>query len=285
MEKIQQALERARQERSVALAGTGSGQAGSQQAGTKDEQREATALAATELDMVSTASASPQALRRHRIVAAQSAGLGRKAARAAEAFRMLRAQVLSRLDAIGGRSLAVTSPQEGDGKSIVALNLAITIAKHHERGAVLIDADLRRPSLHTYLGIRPQHDIADYLEGKVGLNECLLRPGMESLAVLLQSRPLRRSSELLASSRMHNLMSEVKRRMPTSIIIVDCPPLLATEDPLVIQQHVDGCLLVAREGVTSKTDLRRAAELVGEERYLGTVLNQAKWQQLPGYYY
>ena len=283
MEKIQQALERARQERSVALAGAGMGQDRAYQARTPGKHDVSTP--SSELDMVATVSASPQALRRHRIVAAQSAGLGRKAARAAEAFRMLRAQILSRLDAIGGRSLAVTSPQERDGKSIVALNLAITIAKHHERGAVLIDADLRRPSLHSYLGIRPPHDIADHLEGQVTLDACLLRPGMESLAVLLQSKPLRRSSELLASSRMQTLMGEVKRRFPTSIIVVDCPPLLATEDPLVIQQHVDGCLLVLREGMTSKTDLRRAAELVGEERYLGTVLNQAKWQQLPGYYY
>ena len=140
-------------------------------------------------------------------------------------------------------------------------------------------------SLHTYLGIEPHHDVADYLEGTAEIEACLLRPGIDGLAVLLQSKPIRRSSELLASSRMQVLMNEVKRRFPTSVIVFDCPPLLVTEDPLIIQQHVDGCLLVLREGVTTKADLRRAAELVGEERYLGAVLNQAKWQRLPGSYY
>jgi protein-tyrosine kinase len=281
LEKIQQALERARQERSIALAGADVGAYQAPQT-SKLGRRPPAAL---DLDSVPRIDASAQALRRYRIVAAQTTKLNRKAAKAAEAFRMLRTQVLSRLDSIGGRSLAVTSPHQGDGKSIVALNLAVTLAKHLERGAVLVDTDLRQPSLHTYLGVQPRHDIADYLEGKIGFEQCLLRPGIESLVVLLQSKPLRRSSELLASSRMHTLMSEVKRRFPTSVIVFDCPPLLATEDSLILQQHVDGCLLVLREGVTTKADLRRAAELVGEERYLGAVLNQAKWQQLPGYYY
>ena len=281
MEKIQQALERARQERSVALARAGGEQARpSRPHG--DGGNERGTVSPPSLPIVQ---ASPRALRRHRIVAAQTDGLGRKATQAAEAFRMLRAQVLNRLEAIGGRSVAITSPHQGDGKSIVALNLAVSLAKHFERGAILIDADLRRPALHTYLGIKPPHDLADYLEGKVGIERCLLRPGIETLIVLLQSTPLRRSSELLASSRMHELMAEVKHRFPTSIIVVDSPPLLATEDALVIQKHVDSCLLVLREGVTSKSDLRRAAELVGEERYLGAVLNRARWQRLPGYYY
>lgn len=278
MEKIQQALERARHERSIALASSGAGRAhhahGVEGLGFPPD-----------LDVIPTVEASAQALRRYRIVAAQATKLNRKGAKAAEAFRMLRAQVVGRLDAIGGRSLAVTSPHERDGKSIVALNLAVTLAKHLERGAVLVDTDLRRPSLHTYLGIEPRHDIADYLAGEAEIEDCLLRPGIESLVVLLQSKPVRRSSELLASSRMQALMTEVKRRFPTSVLVFDCPPLLATEDPLIIQQHVDGCLLVLREGVTTKADLRRAAELVGEERYLGAVLNHAKWQQLPGYYY
>jgi Mrp family chromosome partitioning ATPase len=281
LEKIQQALERARHEREMALASSATGRARRGRGGPGLEER----FFVPELDTIPTVEASAPALRRHRIVAAQAGNLNHTAAKAAEAFRMLRAQVVSRLDALGGRSVAVTSPYGGDGKSIVALNLAATLAGHLERGAVLIDTDLRRPSLHTYLGIEPLHDLSQHLAGEVALDDCLLRPGIEGLVVLLQSRAIRRSSELLASSRMQAFMSEVKRRFPTSILVFDCPPLLATEDPLVIRQHVDGCLLVLREGVTSKADLRRAAELVGEERYLGAVLNHAKWHQLPGYYY
>jgi protein-tyrosine kinase len=281
LEKIQQALERARHERELALAGAPTGRARRGHGGHGLEER----FFVPELDTIPTVEASAPALRRHRIVAAQGGNLNHTGAKAAEAFRMLRAQVAARLDALGGRAVAVTSPYGGDGKSIVALNLAVTLAGHLERGAVLIDTDLRRPSLHTYLGIEPLHDLSQHLAGEVALDDCLLRPGIEGLVVLLQSRPIRRSSELLASSRMHTFMSEVKRRFPTSVLVFDCPPLLATEDPLVIRQHVDGCLLVLREGVTTRADLRRAAELVGEERYLGAVLNQAKWHQLPGYYY
>jgi protein-tyrosine kinase len=281
LEKIQQALERARHERELALAGSVAGRAQR----VREPHGPGGRAFVPDVDAIPTIEASAQALRRHRIVAAQSTKLNHTAAKAAEAFRMLRAQVVGRLDALGGRSLAVTSPYGGDGKSIVALNLAVTLAGHLERGAVLVDTDLRRPSLHTYLGIEPLHDLSDYLEGEAELDDCLLRPGIEGLVALLQSKPIRRSSELLASSRMQTFMSEVKRRFPTSVLVFDCPPLLATEDPLVIRQHVDGCLLVLREGVTTRADLRRAAELVGEERYLGAVLNQAKWHQLPGYYY
>ena len=281
MEKIQLALERARQERRQVLGGDAGVPADSFEPG----------LAGAEIPLPLVATDSPERLRRHRIVAAEHQNEASRGVRMAiESFRMLRAQVLQRLKMIGGQTVAVTSPHQGDGKTLVAINLALTIAKHIEQGAMLIEGDLRRPTVHKYLGVRTEYDISNYLAGGAPLEACLARPrmdhlpGLDNLIVLLQQEPLHLSSEFLASGRAGQLFSECKRLFPDHIIIVDCPPILSAEDPLIIQQYVDGTVLVVQEGITTKTDLRRSAELIGEERYLGAVLNNSTWNTSAYYY-
>jgi Mrp family chromosome partitioning ATPase len=264
MEKIQLALERARREREASLP-----------VGAAPRRANGSATAAITLKPPQ-----PAALTRHRIVVE-----GGGNAVTAEAFRMLRVQVLQRLAAIGGTSLAVTSPRSGDGKTLVAVNLAFALARHVEKGVILVDGDLRRPSVHRHLGITPEHDIIDHLEGRAELDACLVRPTAESFLALLGSKTSSRSSELLSLTRTRELFAELKARFPNHVVIVDCPPLLSTEEPQIIQGLVDGCLLVVREGSTSKADLRRAADLVGESRYLGSVLNDSRWESLSTYRY
>ena len=83
---------------------------------------------------------------------------------------------------------------------------------------------------------------------------------------------------------MASLARELKERYPDRVVIYDCPPLLLTDDPLLAMEYADGCLLVVQEGKTGRTEFLRAAELVGEHRYLGTVFNDARWSSASTYY-
>jgi protein-tyrosine kinase len=218
---------------------------------------------------------SPRCLARRRIVAAAGG-------RATDAFRMLRTQVLGRLEQGGDGALAVSSPKKGDGKTLVAVNLAVSVARHLHRRALLVDLDFRRPGVAACLSLPPGPSLSDHLQGGAALANCLVDPGIDRLLVLPQARAVDHSSELLASPRMAELAKELARD-PDRLVIYDCPPLLATDDALITLGFAAGCLLVLREGRTTRAELIRAAELVGEERLLGTVLNCAVWSFASGY--
>lgn len=221
---------------------------------------------------------SPRALRRHRVVAGKVGGA------AADAFRILRTQLLGRLEARHGRAIAVCAANKGNGKTLVAANLAVSVAGQLTRSAILVDLDLRNPSVHRCFGVRPEHGLADHLLGRKRLEECLINPGIERLVLLPQPTRVEQFSELLTSPRMASLARELKERYPDRVVIYDCPPLLLTGDPLLALGYADGCLLVVQEGRTSKSEFLRAAELVGEHRYLGTVFNDARSSSASTYY-
>jgi capsular exopolysaccharide synthesis family protein len=202
----------------------------------------------------------------------------------ADAFRILRTQVLAGLDGRGGRILAVCAAQAGEGKSFVAANLAVAVASLFARTALLVDLDLRRPSVHRQFGLEPARGLADCLMGRAALEDCLVNPGIPRLVLLPQPAPLASgSSELLASPRMASLARELGTRYPDRVVILNTPPLLATDDALTAIGLAHGCLLVVREGRTGRAAVARAAELIGRERFLGSVLNDARWAKSPGY--
>jgi protein-tyrosine kinase len=275
MEKIQQALEKARTERRAALRDT------------RARSDRAAAAPATAGDngltihyqATQTIQVARRVLQRNRIVAMDARG------HAADAFRILRAQVLADLEARKGNAVAICAPTPKAGKTLVAANLAISIAQQLHRSALLVDLDLRSPSVHHVFGIEPRHGLSDYLEGGQPLEACLINPGIERLVLLPQPAPVTKSSELLASPRMAALASELGQRYRERIIIYDCPPLLATDDALITMDYAAGCLLVVSEGRTSRSELLSAAELIGEHRFLGTVLNNARWSSAYQYSY
>jgi protein-tyrosine kinase len=222
---------------------------------------------------------SPRILGDNRVLATGSEGA------AADAFRILRTQVLARLEARRGHALAVCAAGQGDGKTLVAVNLALAIVRQLDRRVVLVDLDLRRPTVQRYLGLQLSAQVSDYLRGLRRLEECLVQVGDEQLLLLPQVESVQASSELMASAAMGSLIGQLRSRFPDAILIYDCPPLLTTDDALVVMGHADGCLLVIHEAKTRKAELLRAAELVGEKRLLGTVLNNARWSSASSYYY
>ena len=192
-------------------------------------------------------------------------------------YKLLRTQVLQRLDQLGVNTLAVIGAQEGHGASLTATNLAIAIAADHGRRAVLVDLNLRTPGIHTLLGIAPP----------VGLDTCLpdARPvaeatvaleGYEDLIVLPTLAPIVHSSELLSSRVVADLVQDLQEHTRDCIAVFDLPPALAADDVLAFSRIVSTGLLVVSEGSTLRDDISKTIELLGEMTLIGTVLNASR---------
>lgn len=195
---------------------------------------------------------------------------------AASAFRMLRTQVLQRMDANGWRSLAIFSPTASDGKTTTAINLAISLASDHLHSVLLVDFDFKRPTLAARLGLSPEFGADDLLAGSARIEDCLYHPeGFERLVVLPARKTLSNSSEVLAGPRSREVVNELRSRYPERIVLFDLPPVLSADDALSFAPLVECGLVVAAEGSTRRDDLVRTVELLHKTPLVGTVLNRA----------
>jgi len=193
-----------------------------------------------------------------------------------DAYKILRTQVLQRLQEKGFNSLAVTSPGMNEGKTLTAINLAISLAMEVNYTVLLVDADLRNPGIHTQLGLDALNGLSDYLTQDKPLTELLIHPsGIPRLVVLPGGKPLINSAEMLNSPRMVRLVDELKSRYPSRIILFDLPPLLSAADTLAFSPYVDAALLVIEEGKTQADDVKHAMDLLQGTYLVGTVLNKS----------
>ena len=198
-------------------------------------------------------------------------------------INVLRTQVLNKLKEIGGNSILVTSANPAEGKTFTSINLGISIAQELNRTVLLVDTDLRNPSIHHYdfandfFGVKISEGLSDYLLGHVEIPDLLLNPGIEKLTILPGGRPLPNSAELLGSARMEELIIEMKNRYRGDrVIIFDTSALLTCTDPLVFSHLVDGILLVVEVEKTTPGDLKRVMQLLKDRPIVGTVLNKVK---------
>lgn len=189
-------------------------------------------------------------------------------------YKMLRTQVLQRMAVKGWRSLAVTSARAGEGKSLTATNLAITLALDANHTVLLVDADMRRPSISRLFGCGHLPGLRDCLLDDIPVEEVLFSPGIPRLVILPGGTPVGGSSELLSLPKTADMIEELKNRYPERIVIFDLPPLLDTDDSLVLSPFVDAVLLVVEDGKTTRDDLQHAIHLLGNLPVIGTVLNK-----------
>ena len=193
-----------------------------------------------------------------------------------DAYKMLRTQVFQRLRENGWNSLAVTSPGLNEGKTLTAINLAISLAMEVNYTVLLVDADLRHPSVHSYFGIEAEYGLSDYLTTDKPLSELLVHPeGIPGFVILPGGRTLANSAEMLNSPKMVRLVEELKTRYSSRIILFDLPPLLSVADTLAFSPYVDAALLVVENGKTQAEDLKRAIGLLQGTNVIGTVLNKS----------
>jgi len=263
MERIKEALEKARQERQ---SNHGGAAAAASQVQTLREDFTDKGESHTQ-----SLTVADEVLRENRIVTGIEPGPF------TEANNMLRTQVLQRFKENDWNVLAVTSPGEGEGKTLTALNLAISIAREVDYTVLLVDANLRNPWMLEHLGLEHRKGLSDYLTDDTPMSDLLIKASrVEHLVILPGGRPLANSAEMLNSPRMAQLVKDMKSRYQSRIIIFDLPPVLSSADALAFSPYVDAALLVIEEGTTSKQDLERAVDLLSTTNILGTVLNKAE---------
>ena len=211
-----------------------------------------------------------EALRERRIV------MPDEATPAAGAYRMLRTQVLQRMRRQGYRAIGVVSAVDGEGKSLTAVNLALSLAAEPNQTVLLVDLDLRRPTIGKLLGIPEGKGIDACLRGEAQVSDVLWRPeSISRLGVIPANAIGSSSSDLLAADRMRLTLQELRNRYDDRLLVVDLPPVLLTDDTLTLAPLLDAVLLVLSEGHTRRDDAARTSELLGDTPRLGTVLNRA----------
>lgn len=287
MEKIKQALELARQERER-LAGTQPARPDSVTVPSSAPQPAAAVEATAPAQPLDTKPVAgdnaggetprtrvkvvdSQIARRNRILAPGAEGP------AIRSYRILRTQVLQRMKQEGYSSLAVVSPDSGDGKTVTALNLGIAIGADADHTALVVDLDLRNPGIAAALGLKAEFGVDSCLRGERDVAEVLIAPkGYRQLALLPAAAPVAQSSELLGSERAAVVLGEIVQRYANRIVVFDLPPLLHTDDALALLPRVDAALLVVHEGRTRREDVERSLDLMRKIPVIGTVLNGSR---------
>lgn len=192
-----------------------------------------------------------------------------------ESYRMLRTRCLQHMDAMAWKTLAITSTNSQSGNTLTAANLAISIAMELDRTALLVDANFQNPAINRLFDIQPDKGLSDYLLHDTDISTMLINPGIDRLVVLPAGKPLFNSTEMLHSPKMKRLVTELRSRYPSRIIIFDMPPILLHDDALGFSPYVDCVLLVIEEGRTKIDELKHASELLKGINVLGTVFNKA----------
>lgn len=203
---------------------------------------------------------------------------------AVAAYRMLRTRLVHRARANDWRVIAISSAGPNDGKTLTAINLALSMAREKNREIVLLDLDMRNPSVCRTLGVHPPRELRDYLERGGNSRQLFFSVGSDNLLIAGSTQPTQHASELLASPRFDELLGTLRQGAVDPVVLIDLPPVLVTDDALVVAPKVDAILLVASERVTGRADFARALDVLSEFPIAGVVLNQAA-QTMRGYDY
>ncbi len=200
-----------------------------------------------------------------------------KESAAAEQYRILREQVRTLRNGSGAQPISVTSPLKHDGKTMVAVNLALALALGGDEQVLLIDADLRNPDVHKYFGVQRSPGLTDYLTSSSNgnLSSYVRATSFSGLGVIPAGTHSERAAELLGRDRMKSLLGQIRATYPDRQVIIDSPPVLATSDPLVLAREVGGVLMVIRAGRTRREYLKKAIEVLNSPKMMGIVLNGA----------
>jgi protein-tyrosine kinase len=219
-------------------------------------------------------------LRRHRIITGSDDNLVR------EEYKILRTHILQKTLAEQKNTLMITGPLPGEGKTLTTINLAISLSHEVHKTVLLVDADMRSPSVHSYFGFPRGKGLVDYLTGDASLTDLLVHPeGFDKLVILPGGRPVTGAAELIGSPMMGNLVQELKHFYPDRYVLFDLPPVLSYADPLAFAPFVDGIILVMQMGKTSREDILKCVEVFKNFPVIGLILNKVDKRDHECYYY
>jgi protein-tyrosine kinase len=207
-------------------------------------------------------------LRRNRLIVAGSGEI------LGEAYRLLRTHILHGTKGESRNTLMVTGPRPNEGKTLTTINLAIAMAHEVSQTVLVVDGDLRNPSVHRYLDLPAGPGLVDYLTAGYPIADSLVHPeGLANLVVLPAGRSTTHSVELLSSPLMVDLVRELKHFYPDRYVLFDLPPLLYA-DSLAFAPLVDGIILVVEAGSTPREEITHAQDMLKGFPVLGCVLNK-----------
>ncbi|MBC8441404.1 MAG: polysaccharide biosynthesis tyrosine autokinase [Deltaproteobacteria bacterium] len=203
----------------------------------------------------------------------------------AEQFRLLKNNILFPEKGTPPKSIMITSFSPSEGKSFVAANLAISIAQNIDEYVLLLDCDLRSPSIQPMFGLESNPGLSEYLSKGKPLSSLLVKTFLDKLTILPAGEIPVNPSELLSSDRMKKLIREIKLRYSDRYIIFDTPPPHLTSETNAIARQVDGIVIVIKQGQTRKKDILDLIDIYGKEKILGVVYNFARKRTGYGYGY
>ncbi len=272
MEKIKQAIEESKRNKT--------GKTVSSEARAKEATQNTNATSAPDIvyEQTKVVKLDPEHLAKNRIVSFN------KNDHLSLGFDILRTQVINKMQEKGWRTMAITSPTQGCGKTVVGINLAMSIAHHTDTTTMLVDFDLRRPSIKKYLGLPSGPSLNDVLTGDASVAEALVNPGLDRFVVLPTAMPVPHPSETLSSKKVGNLVQEIRDRYAERIVMFDLTPMLGIDDAMIMLSQVDCVLVVVGNGMVSNDQLTETMRYIDPNKLLGTVLNKSESKQSDGYY-
>ncbi len=221
-----------------------------------------------------------EALQRQRIIAGDFDPL------VLEEYKILRTQILQRTRAARKNTLMITGPSAAEGKTLTAINLAISLAQEVDKTVLLVDADLRHPNIADLFGLPKGPGLVDYLSGSAALSELLVHPqGFDRLVILPGGRAVPGAAELIGSPVMADLVAELKDFYPDRYVLFDLPPVLPFADALAFAPLMDGIILVVEVGKSSRENIEKCVKILKDFPILGFVLNKVEMpdQRYPYY--
>jgi len=202
-----------------------------------------------------------------------------------QSYKLLRTHILQKTHGQNHNVLMITSPMPEEGKTLTAINLAVSLSQELSQTVLLVDLDMRFPSISRYFGFTAERGLADYLEGKANIPELLVHPqGIDGLVILPAGRPTEWAAELIRSPRMLQLVPELKNFYPNRYVLFDLPPMLSFADALSFAPLVDGIIMVVAARKTSRDDLKRCQEMLQGRPIIGYVFNKAEELKQSSYY-
>ena len=206
----------------------------------------------------------------------------------AKPFDIMRTRLLHQMRSNGWRRVAFASPDSGCGKTMLSLNLALSMARQRDLSAMAVELDMRRPAMARMLGLRTGHQFAEVLAGRAAAADHLARIG-PNLAVATNLRAEPAAAELLASTGAGQALDRVEADFAPDVMLFDLPPLLMTDDAMAFMDQIDCVLLVAAAERTTMAEITSCAEdLAARCNFLGVILNKCRFparEQKYGYGY
>lgn len=193
---------------------------------------------------------------------------------ASSVYKMLRTQVLKVMLENHWQTLGVISARAGEGKTLTAVNLAISLSQDEMHTVLLADLNLKKPDLSSYLSRSPICCLEDVLLHDIEVEQALINPMIDGLVMLMSRGGQVNTSEILMSSMMEHLILELRHRYSNRLLIMDLPSVLDSDDVLAVSKHIDAFLIVVADGKSTTTDLHKTLQLLEGENIIGTVLNR-----------